>query len=208
MEKIFDMWDGLVDRIKSGSLSSRGIYTVLALVVATVLLYYPIGMVVVHSIDDDISLAVDDTAPGSSRTIAMAATLIERQTDTHRWTANDPWFLPGAALDNMPNYQQGVISALSRFAIEMSDQIGRTRGSSQVDSDLDKAAGLLKYSGTVWVFDFSTSIAPTATSEAQYRAARKSLLKYNTRLAEGNAVFESRADNLQATIERITADLG
>ena len=31
------------------------------------------------------------------------------------WTANDPFFLPGAVLDNMPNYQQGIIYALSRF---------------------------------------------------------------------------------------------
>ena len=29
----------------------------------------------------------------------------------------------------------------------MTDQIGRSRGSSEVDSDLDKASGLLKYPG-------------------------------------------------------------
>ena len=61
------------------------------------------------------------------------------------WPANDPFFLPGSILDNLPNYQIGIIQALSRFAVDMTDQIGRTRGSSQADPDLDKAAGLLKY---------------------------------------------------------------
>ena len=124
------------------------------------------------------------------------------------WVANDPFFLPGAALDNMPNFQQGVIAALARFAFELTDQIGRTRGSSQADRDLQEAAGLLQYSGTKWIFDFSTSLAPTATSEAQYRKARSALNAYNRRLAQGQAAFERRADNLLATLDRIALDLG
>ncbi|NVJ90068.1 MAG: DUF2333 family protein [Methylocystaceae bacterium] len=170
-------------------------------------LYYPLGMALIHKIDDDSSI-VAEVQPGQSRAVAIAAQLIERETDTYPWVANDPWFLPGAALDNMPNYQQGIIYALSRFAIEMSDQIGRTRGSSQVDADLDKAAGLLKYAGDVWVFDFSVSIAPTAPSDSQYRAARRSLISYNERLAKGEAVFDTRADNLESALERIANDLG
>ncbi|NKB55399.1 MAG: DUF2333 family protein [Alphaproteobacteria bacterium] len=177
------------------------------IVVALLLLYYPAGMVWVHSLDDDPDFAVE-TSEGESRAVALAAALIERETDQNRWTANDPFFLPAAALDNMPNFQQGIIYALSRFAIEMSDQIGRVRGSSQVDDDLDSAAGRLKYPGTIWFFDFSTSLAPTATSEQQYREARRALISYNQRLAKGEATFERRADNLQATLERMSADLG
>lgn len=176
-------------------------------VLAAMLLYYPIGMMLVHSVDDDPEFAVE-VGEGQSKAVAVAAALIERETDINRWTANDPFFLPAAALDNMPNYQQGIIYALSRFSIEMSDQIGRVRGSSQVDGDLDSAAGRLKYPGTIWFFDFSTSLAPTATSEQQYREARRALVAYNERLAKGEATFERRADNLQATIERISADLG
>ena len=54
----------------------------------------------------------------------------------------------------------------------------------------------------------TTSIAPTATSEAQYRKARRALLSYNARLAEGDAVFARRSDNLLATLDRMAADLG
>ncbi len=173
------------------------------------LLYYPIGMMWAHTIDDDPGYFADTVVgPQESRAIAMAAALIDREVEGHGWTANDPFFLPSGALDNMPNFQQGIMSGLARFGLEMRDQLGRTRGSSQVDRDLEQAASLLQYSGKVWVWDPRVSIFPTATSEAQYRAARTALLNYNKRLASGQAVFDRRADNLQATIERFTADLG
>ncbi|WP_119461522.1 DUF2333 family protein [Rhodospirillaceae bacterium SYSU D60014] len=178
------------------------------LLLALLLLYYPIGMVWVHEIDDDPAFAPAEVAPEASHAIATAAALITREVDENHWTANDPFFLPGAALDNMPNFQQGIIAALSRFAVEMTDQIGRTRGSSRADADLEKAAGLLKYPGDVWIFDLSTSWAPTASSETQYRAAQRALISYNQRLAAGNAVFERRSDNLLATLDRMAADLG
>jgi len=188
---------------------SLGKFAWLLIVVIIVLpvLWYGVGGVLVHTIDDDTTYAVV-VEPGASKAVATAEALIRRETETHRWTASDPFFMPSSWLDNMPNFQQGLISALSRFAIEMSDQIGRVRGSSQVDADLDKAAGLLKYPGHVWIFDLSTSLAPTAPARSQYLAAANSLASYNARLAQGDAVFERRSDNLLATIDRITADLG
>lgn len=181
----------------------------LALPVAgLMLLYYPLGAWWIETIDDDPTFSASTPPGNASRTAAVMAALIEREVDAHRWTANEPFFFPGFILDNMPHYQQGIVGALARVAVELVDQIGRTRGSSQADADLEKAAGLLKYSGTVWVFDLSTSMMPTSSSEVQYRAARKALLAYNVRLAEGKAVFERRADNLLNTLERIAADLG
>jgi hypothetical protein len=67
---------------------------------------------------------------------------------------------------------------------------------------------LLQYSGTKWVWDPTVSLMPTAASEKQYAKARASLLAYNERLAEGNAVFEKRGDNLMATLDRIALDIG
>ena len=174
------------------------------------LLYYPIGMIWVHRIDADPDFAASagDATPGASRAVAVVSALIDREVNINRWTANDPFFLPAAALDNMPNFQQGVIAAVSRFILELTDQIARTRGSSEVDADLDKALGLLKYPGTVWIFDLSTSWVPTASSETQYRAGLRSLQRYNARLAEGNAMFERRADTLIVVLDRIAADIG
>jgi hypothetical protein len=174
------------------------------------LFYYPIGMILATRIDDNLNFDVpsSELRPGQSHAVALAAALIRRETNTHTWVANDPFFLPGAALDRMPSFQLGIVEALGRFAFEMTDQIGRTRGSSQADSDLQQAAGLLQYPGTIWVWDPSVSLLPTASSEAQYRKAAQSLDDYNRRLAQGTAVFDPRTDNLLATIDRFAADLG
>jgi hypothetical protein len=172
-------------------------------------LYMAVGAFIVHAVDDDPDFAPAAPVANGSQAVAIAAALIERETGgAHGWTANDPFFMPGWLLDNMPNYQQGIIYALSRFTAEMGDQIGRSRGSSQVDPDLDRATGLLRYPGTIWLFDLSTSWAPTASSDSQYRAAARALRSYNDRVAAGTAPFERRADNLLQTIDRFAADLG
>jgi hypothetical protein len=171
--------------------------------------YYLGGMLWLHEIDADPNFGLESSAPeGGSQSVAVAADLIDREINTHRWVANDPFFMPGSLLDNMPEFQQGIMAALSRFALELTDQVGRTRGSSQADPDLERAAGLLRYPGTVWIFDFQTSWAPTASSEQQYRRAMEALRTYNERLGLGQAVFETRADNLLGTLDRIAADVG
>lgn len=190
---------------------SLGLVARLALALAVLaLVYYPVGMILTHVVDDDLGFDVPaaQVQAGQSRAVAVTAALIGREVDRHPWVSNDPFFLPGAMLDRMPSFQQGIIGALGRFAFEMTDQIGRVRGSSQADGDLQQAAGLLQYSGTVWLFDPSVSLMPTASSEAQYRRARQALVDYNARLAQGAAVFDRRTDNLLATVERFAADLG
>lgn len=197
---------GFTARLKRFFGSGKFWLRAFAVIVVLGLIYYPVGMIMVHKIDDNPDFTGD--YQGGSHAVATAAALIDREINQNGWTANDPFFMPGAALDNMPNYQTGIIYALSRFAIELSDQIGRTRGSSQVDPDLDNAAGMLKFRGDKWVFDPSVSLLPGVSSEQQYRQAIKALRSYNARLAAGNAVFERRADNLQETLARFANDLG
>jgi hypothetical protein len=183
---------------------------VLIVFVFLLVVYYPLGMLWFHKIDDDVAYPLpDNTVPnGASRAVAMAAALIDREVNVNGWVANDPFFKPSSLLDNMPNFQQGIVAALGRFAFELTDQLGRSRGSSQADPDLQNAAGRLQYSGSVWVWDPRTSLLPSATSEQVYRSGHTSLLSYNRRLAEGQAVFERRADNLMATLDRVANDLG
>ncbi len=179
-----------------------------ALPLVLLLGWYGGGAFSVHVIDDDPAFAESiEVEPGGSRAVAVAAALIEREVMRHRWVANDPWFMPGAVLDNMPAYQQGIVYALSRFAIELTDRLARVRGSSQIDPDADEAAGRLKYPGDVWIFEWSsTPVQPS--SESQYRKALEALRRYNARLAQGQAVFDRRADNLRDTLDRFASDLG
>lgn len=171
-------------------------------------LYLLIGMVALQDIDNDPDFTPPTPIEGGLRSIDMAAALIEREVDTHEWVVNSPFFSPGYLLDNMASFQEGVIYGLGRFTTEMVDHIGRNRGSSQVDPDLDRANGLLRFPGDIWVFELEKSFAPMVTSEEQYRAAREALLSYNRRFAEGRAIFDPRIDNFLIILERIAADVG
>ena len=181
-----------------------------AVVAVLLLLGYPIAMLMAHQINDDPNFTprAEFEVEGGSRAVAMAAALIHREVVETKWVANTPFPFPSSLLDNMPNFQVGLMYALSRFAVEMTDSLGRARGTSQVDHDLDHASGLLKYDGTIWVWEPSISIFPTARAETQYQAGMRALMSYNKRLAAGEAVFEKRADNLISVLERVAADLG
>jgi hypothetical protein len=99
------------------------------------------------------------------------------------------------------------LSAIGRFTTELRDRVARVRGSSAVDPDLESAAGRINYPGDEWIFEWSgTPVQPS--SESQYRRGLDDLQRYNERLAQGKAVYERRADNLLATLDRISNDLG
>lgn len=178
------------------------------LVVNGIGLYFLVGMLALDRIDNDPAFTPAAPVEGGLRSVDVAAALIEREVNTHEWVGNAPFFSPAILLDNMAAFQEGILYALGRFSTEMADHMGRARGSSQVDPDLDRANGLLRFPGDVWVFELDKSLAPMVTSEEQYRAARDALLAYNRRVAAGGATFDPRVDNLLIMLERITADIG
>ena len=161
--------------------------------VLIMLLYYPVGMFLIHKVDASPEFGLEYTSEGSNA-VAVSIALIDREVIQNGWVSNDPVFKPGAFLDNMSNYQQGIISAIARFSFELVDQLGRTRGSSAVDPDLQEVSGLLQYPGDIWWWNPSTSLMPVSTSEQQYIKAMEQMVVYNERLARGSAVFEKRAD--------------
>ena len=193
------------------NLPFRVLMGIVGVVLLLMLIYYPLGMLIVNRLDDNLEFSAGEFDPKGdegSHSVAITIALLNREVVKHHWTPSDPFFMPGAALDRMPAYQKGIVSALSRFSVELMDQIGRTRGSSQPDQQLEAAAGMLKYGPEKFWFDFSVSIMPVASSESQYRGAMKSLIQYQDNLKAGKATFERRSDNLMATLERITMDLG
>jgi hypothetical protein len=171
-------------------------------------IYYGGGGLWLHHVDDRPDFAPQGVQPGESRAVAVAVALITREVDHHHWTPMDPFFLPGAWLDNMPNYQAGIMKALGRFSVELRDQLARARGSSPQDPDLDRAAARLNADPRQWVWTPSMSWWPSVTASEQYRNGRGALIAYNRRLASGQAIFERRADNLQAFLERVASDIG
>lgn len=194
---------------RPGKLSARQAAKALGVGSVLVISYYFLGALMLQTIDANLNFKPERlTTPGQSEAVSVAVALIDRETDKNGWVGNDPFFKPTVILDNMPNYQKGMMAALARFGFELTDQLGRTRGSSQADEDLQTAAGLLQYPGDVWYWEPTNNIIPQPSSEQQYRKAMKALASYNQRLAQGNAVFERRSDNLQATLARFAADIG
>lgn len=181
------------------------LHTAIGVLVFLVLLWPALAVLKSH-IDDDPDFS-PPTVKGGSHSVAMAVGLIEREVNQAGWVANAPFFMPAAMLNNMPNYQIGMVGALGRFSFELEDQIGRERGSSAADPDLTEARSLLQYEPTVWIFKPGT-IWPTAPAEQQYRDAAKALKRYNVRVANGEATFDARSDNLMAVLDRIALDLG
>lgn len=178
-----------------------------AAIIAIFIIYYGVGMAWYNTIADELEFqpGQDYAVDGGSKAVATAAALVARE--ANRWSPNKPWLHPASGLDNMPNYQLGILYASSRFAIELGDALGRTRGSSAIDPDLDRAAGLLKYDGTIWYWG-SGNFVPTATADSQYIQGVEALVSYNRRLASGEATYDRRADNLIAFLDRVASDLG
>jgi len=183
----------------------RWIKVPIGVLIVAVPLWYLVGGLIYQRINDDVDFRADAALvqPGASRAVATAAAMVDREIE--RWAPNEQFWSPAMTIDNMQNYQLGMIGAVSRFAIEMVDQLGRQRGSSASDKDLEAAAGFLRYDGTVWIMQ---GWKPTASAEAQYARAVEAFERYNKRLSAGDAVYDKRADNLIALLERIAADLG
>jgi hypothetical protein len=176
--------------------------------IAFLVLYYVVGAFLMSKIDADTGFAppATETPAASSQSVAIAAALLDREMP--RWVPNDPVYKPSVVLHNMPNFQRGMLKAFQRFTIELNDQLGRTRGSSPIDPDLEKAAGDIRYPADRWIWNADRWWAISLTTEDSYRRAAKELKAYNRRLAANQATFDPRADNLRATLDGFANDLG
>lgn len=179
-----------------------------AAVLAIIPLYYLIGGILSHSIDESLDLrpGTADLPPGGSVTIGMTSAVLARELETG-WVPNDPWFYPTAWLDNMPAFQRGVVIGLRPVVLEMRDRVGRTRGSGSTDEDLERAYSTLSYPPDLWWMGLEWPFL-RASSETNYREAIDSLRSYNQRLSRKEALFERRADSLYGALDRVALGLG
>jgi hypothetical protein len=171
-------------------------------------LYYIIGAVSTHRINDNLNFKADDGGPGTSKTVAVIAGLIDREVNETAWAPNTQPFQPAALLrygGNMVNFQSGLIKALSTMTLEIDSQVGRTRGTSAADPDLGKARQGLSRQPDTWFVD---NFWLTSSADQEYRTAMTALRSYNQRVGNGTAVFDVRVDSLQAVLNRTALDIG
>jgi hypothetical protein len=109
---------------------------------------------------------------------------------------------PWVFLDNVPNWEFGVLTQVRDLARVMRNDFSRSQTQSTEDIDLAEADSLFNYSNDRWF--------PPDT-EGRYEKAMESLERYLTRLSDPNqpnAQFYARADNLANWLGLVEKRLG
>ncbi len=164
-------------------------------------LYYPLGAFMTDSIDTDTAYEAQ-TIEHQSATVSAAAYLIKREINNKIWTPNLPFFFPASVLDNMPAFQEGLMSGIATVMTAMSKRVPI-----RDDSLLAKSAELLNYPPTIWMFSPQNKLLPVPSSNSQYRRARKYLLKYNEALSRSETIFMKRPQDLNYILTKVRKDL-
>ncbi|MFV1993540.1 MAG: DUF2333 family protein, partial [Acidiferrobacterales bacterium] len=111
-------------------------------------------------------------------------------------------FPPGVFLDNIANWEFGVLVQVRDLARVMRNDFSRSQSQSAEDQDLAKAEPLFNFDNNSWIFP---------DSEGEYRKAISSIDKYLGRLQTGDqnrALFHARADNLRDWLGIVDKRLG
>lgn len=149
-----------------------------------------------------------------SAIVAISAELIDNTVNRNAWVPSmlasklglfgmewrhTPWF------DNKAAFQLGINNVLRRTTTELVDTLGRVRGTSQIDQNLQDARTAMAWSETAWYIGWR---GPTRPSPSVYREGREKLIAFNARLERCQATFDARADNLMQYLDRIASDIG
>jgi hypothetical protein len=109
---------------------------------------------------------------------------------------------PWVFLDNLPNWEFGVLVQVRDLARTMRNDFSRSQTQSTEDADLAEADPLFHYDNARWI--------PPDT-EGRYRKGAEALERYLTRLSsssEPDAQFYARADNLTDWLSIVEKRLG
>lgn len=112
---------------------------------------------------------------------------------------NTPYF------DNKAAFQLGINQVMRRTTTELVDTLGRVRGTSQIDQNLQDARSALAFDETAWYVGWR---GPTRPTPNVYREAIGKLRAFNDSLEKCQSQFDARADNLLLFLDRIAGDIG
>ena len=109
---------------------------------------------------------------------------------------------PGVLLDNIPNWEFGVITQVRDLARALRNDFSRSQTQSTEDPDLSVADPHFHYDTDSWILP---------STESEYRSGIKALKRYLGRLSkvqEQDAQFYTRADNLRDWLAIVEKRLG
>lgn len=109
---------------------------------------------------------------------------------------------PGVFMDNVPNWEFGVLTATRDLAREMRNKFARSQSQSEEDADLKEADPLFSSPNDRWLLP---------SSEGQYRKAIEHVEAYLVRLGKNDpngSQFYARADSLADYFDIVSTRLG
>lgn len=130
--------------------------------------------------------------------IAVTETLLDKQGG---FISNDI-LPPGVWLDNLPNWEYGVLIQVRDMSKAMREAFSRSQSQSIEDNDLALAESRFNFDHDSWA---------VPASESEYRQGIKFLKKYLDRLIDDrrqDAQFYARADNLRYWLSTVESRLG
>ena len=137
-----------------------------------------------------------------SATVSALMTSAETLLDKRGGYLSNDKFPPGLLMDNVPNWEFGVLTATRDLARSLRNELSRSQTQSVEDPDLQEAEPLFSSPNDRWLLP---------SSEGQYRKALARVDGYLTRLGDNdasNAQFYARADNLADYLQVVSARLG
>lgn len=135
-------------------------------------------------------------------TTATLMAVVERMLDKRGGYLSNDIAPPWVFLDNMPNWEFGVLTQSRDLARAMRNDFSRSQSQSTEDEDLAEADPLLHYQNDRWLIP---------ATEGKYEDALAALERYLTGLsdtAEVDAQFFARADNLRDWLSIVEKRLG
>lgn len=127
--------------------------------------------------------------------VRIAKTLLDKPGG---YLSND-LFPPGVYLDNIPNWEFGVLTELRDLTTAMRNELSRAQSQSLEDRDLLIAQPQFNYNSESWMLP---------STESEYRKGIAALERYLNRLTRRDAQFFARADNLRAYLQVVEKRLG
>jgi len=172
-------------------------YGRVALLVLIILIVFCVVVMVINSRKPQFH-ALDHLDPKVKGTHFIRVNELLIQDMAGNWLPNDI-FWPTALLDNMPNFQLGVLEVVRYNVRVLRDNLSRMRTTDRLDPNAEAAFTSLSNDPFKWWF-------PSA--ESKWRLAFTQLGAYNQNLASGKSHFYARADNLIELLNQYLSLMG
>ena len=156
----------------------------------------------VRAVSEDYATATEQDVVTGNTTVATLQEVIRILLEKPGGYLHNDVFPPGVWLDNMPNWEYGVLVQCRDLARALREVLSRSQSQSKEDVDLTLAEPRINFQSDSWILP---------ASESEYGDARRFLEAYRARLAtsgDASAQFYARADNLSHWLGMIEKRLG